>query len=411
MQSNKKYYPLISSLYINYLFQGIAAIAISQNLAVFQKQWSASLSQVTLVISAIGLGRILSLNFSGWFSDHFGRRLTVLVGAISYSLFFLGIVFTNHFIPAFAVALLAGIGNAFLDTSTYPIVVESFPSEHDNSALSVLNKAFISIGQFIFPFITRWTIQQHFYFGWTFLVSALGLLLNFFILARLPYPSSNGQDKKTVARKDLPQAKIHVEGLALMIFSFVSVSLFNIFILWVPSFSEQILAIKNEDSLLFVSIYSIASFVSVFLTSFIVKKKVNISHLMLVCLIFTALALLYMLLSPSLFTIILASLTVGVFAAGGIWQLGLALLLEFFPRSKGMVTSFYSLTTAVSVMLTPYVTGLMAEHSIYQVFIYDFLLAILGFLAILVVKFRYEQLFKKQRAQNDFIVFINKFIK
>ncbi|KXT79559.1 MFS transporter [Streptococcus panodentis] len=397
-KSNQTYLPLIGSLYINYLFQGIAAIAISQNLALFQKQWSASLSQVTLVISAIGLGRIISLNFSGWFSDRFSRKQTVLIGVIAYCLFFFGIVWTNHYLPAFLVALLAGVGNAFLDTSTYPIVVESFPSENDNSALSVLNKAFISIGQFIFPFITRWTIQQHLYFGWTFLMCALGLLLNLFFLRRFAYPDRQDLAEKKPIRSQLPRAKIGAEGAALMLFSFVSVSLFNVFILWIPSFSEQVLSIKNEDSLLFVSIYSIASFVSVFLTSFIVKRKANIAKLILICLLATALSLGGMLLFPSLQSIVLASLTVGVFAAGGIWQLGLALLLEFFPQSKGMVTSFYSLTTAISVMVTPYLTGLMAERSIYQVFAYDFFLALVGFLAILLVKYRYEKVFSKENV-------------
>ena len=396
VHTNKRYFPLIGSLYVNYLFQGIAAIAISQNLAAFQKQWSASLSQVTLVISAIGLGRIISLNFSGWFSDRYGRKVTVLVGSITYILFFLGIIFTNDYMTAFLVALLAGIGNAFLDTSTYPIVVEAFPFENDNSALSVLNKAFISIGQFIFPFITRWTLQHQVFFGWTFLASALGLLLNFFFLSRFTYPDSQAQVKKMIVHHKIPKSKIQFEGMALMIFSFVSVSLFNIFILWIPSFSEQILAIKNEDSLLFVSIYSVASFVSVFLTSFIVKRKVNIAHLILICLLFTAAALIYMLVSSSLLSIMIASIAVGVFSAGGIWQLGLALLLEFFPYSKGLVTSFYSLTTAVSVMLTPYLTGVMAERSLYWVFIYNFFLALLGFAAMLVVNYRYNRIFKKK---------------
>lgn len=153
---------LIVSLYLNYFFQGIASIIISQNLKIFQNQWGASVSQVTLVVSAIGLGRLLTLNLAGWFSDRFSRKRTVLVGVTANMLFFAGIVFTNNHITAFLVALLAGVGNAFLDTSTYPIVVESFPSENDNSSLSVLNKAFISTGQFILPILIRWTLKMIF---------------------------------------------------------------------------------------------------------------------------------------------------------------------------------------------------------------------------------------------------------
>ncbi|MGT2948144.1 MFS transporter [Streptococcus devriesei] len=397
----KNYIFLIVSLYLNYFFQGIASIVISQNLTIFQNQWGASLSQVTLVISAIGLGRILTLNLAGWFSDYFSRKLTVLVGVAADMLFFVGMVFTNNYFIAFIVALLAGVGNAFLDTSTYPIVVESFPSESDNGSLSVLNKAFISTGQFVLPIVVRWTLRNKIYFGWVFFICDIGLLLNLILLMQLSYPekqNSRPKSKKTLSEKTAvrpKKAKLHIEGLALMIFSFVSVSLFNIFVFWIPTFAERVLSINKADSLLFVSIYSICSFVSVFATSVIVKKKVNISNLILVCLGLTSLSILYMIWLPSLFSIILASSFVGLFAAGGIWQLGLALLLEFFPMNKGIVTSFYSLSTALSVMSTPYITGLMVEQSVYLAFIYNFILAVIGFLAMFIVKRRYQQLFKR----------------
>ncbi|WP_373757200.1 MFS transporter [Streptococcus ferus] len=386
-------------MYLNYFFQGIASIIISQNLKIFQNQWGASVSQVTLVVSAIGLGRLLTLNLAGWFSDRFSRKRTVLVGVTANVLFFAGIVFTNNHITAFLVALLAGVGNAFLDTSTYPIVVESFPSENDNSSLSVLNKAFISTGQFILPILIRWTLKNDLYFGWIFFICAFGLLLNLFILNRLSYPEKQAKllsfdlDPVRTANR-LHTSKLYIEGAALMIFSFVSVSLFNIFVFWIPSFSEKVLGISEADSLLFVSVYSICSFFSVFATSFVVKKRVNIPLLILICLFFTSLSLFYMIVWPSMLSITLASIFVGIFAAGGIWQLGLVVLLEFFPQNKGIVTSFYSFATAVSVMLTPYFTGLMVEYSIYWAFIYNLVLALIGLLAIYIVKIRYQRLFK-----------------
>lgn len=63
----EKYHLLISSLYFNYIFQGMAAIILSQNMTNLRIHWQASTAQVTLVMSAIGLGRILSLYFSGYF--------------------------------------------------------------------------------------------------------------------------------------------------------------------------------------------------------------------------------------------------------------------------------------------------------------------------------------------------------
>lgn len=73
-ESKRKYIPLMASLYVNFIFQGMAAIILSQNLEILKEQWQVSIQEVTLVISSIGLGRVLSLYFSGFFSDRYGRK-------------------------------------------------------------------------------------------------------------------------------------------------------------------------------------------------------------------------------------------------------------------------------------------------------------------------------------------------
>ncbi|WP_337134796.1 MFS transporter, partial [Staphylococcus aureus] len=90
----------------------------------------------------------------------------------------------------------------------------------------------------------------------------------------------------------------------------------------------------------------------------------------------TALAL--MLIVPNYYSVLFATFCVGFFAAGGIWQLGLAVLLEFFPFKRGLITSYYSLATSISVMGIPYLTGLLAEKNINHVFLLILILAFLG---------------------------------
>lgn len=81
------------------------------------------------------------------------------------------------------------------------------------------------------------------------------------------------------------------------------------------------------------------------------------------------------------------------FAAGGIWQLGLATLLDFFPQRRGLVTSYYSLATSVSVMGSPYITGILAENNIEWVFYLITSLAMLGTLVLSIVAYRYKKVF------------------
>lgn len=395
----KNYLPTISSLYVNYIFQGIATIIVSQNMTSLREQWAASVSQVALVMSAVGFGRILSINLAGIISDKLGRRPAVLLGIVSYVIFYLGLLWSPTYQLAFVFSMFAGFGNAFLDTSTYPVVVEAFENRTRNSALSVLNKAFISMGQFVFPIVTRFILQNDYYFGWTFLVAAVCMGLNLLITFRLPFPPVGGvkvEEKEIEAPSEeavSTGANFKIEGSALLIFSFVSVSLFNIYITWIPSFAQTAINMKEADSLVLVSAYSIFSFISVFLTSFIVNRGINVPVFMMICTSLTGLSLLLMILVPSSFTILLSTFVVGVFAAGGIWQLGLAVLLEFFPFRRGVITSYYSLATSIAVMGIPYLTGLLAEINLNYIFILIISLAFLGTACLYLVYKRYQKIF------------------
>ena len=398
-----KYVPTIGALYINYIFQGIAAIIISQNMTVLEGRWQASLSQITLVISAIGFGRVLSVNLAGFLSDYLGRRKAVILGVLSYIIFYLGLTFSNSYILAFIFAIFAGIGNSFLDTSTYPVVVEAFEDHNNNSALSVLNKAFISVGQFILPLVTSYIFRNHLYFGWTFIASAVFLIVNIFFLAKLPFPKLFGNSEKLPEEQLSEDTKLlwvqsnfAIEGVCLFIFSLVSVSLFNIFIIWIPTFAETVVGIAKTDSLMFVSLYSICSFTSVFITSAVVKRGLNVVNFMIFCTTITALAITGMVIHPKLVTVVIATVVIGVFAAGGIWQLGLATLLDFFPQRRGLVTSYYSLATSLSVMGAPFLTGVVAEKSIELVFVLVAVLALLGSIVLTIVSFRYQKVFHSE---------------
>lgn len=399
---NKKYLPLIICLYVNYIFQGMGSIIIAQNMTVFQGIWGVEASKVTLVISALGVGRIISLNYAGYFSDRYGRKAAIYMGVVFYLIYYLGLLISPNYIVGFILTMCAGIGNSFLDTGTYPAVSDAYPDDNDSSSLSVLNKAFISAGQFVLPLLTHFILENNYYFGWTFLACAIFLAINVLVVSRIKFPPMNKAKKEEQKEeKNLPviKSKMHVEGIALLIFSFISVSLFNIFIIWVPTFAAETINFGKTQSLMFVSIYSICSFISVFMTSFMVKRGLNVAIYTAVCCLLTALAQVYVLVSPSLISIIILSFVVGFFSAGGIWQLGVALLLEFFPQKKGQFTGFYSFATAISLMLTPYMTGLIAEKSIHMVFIYNMGLGFLGAVLLSIVAYRYKKIIKPLKVK------------
>ena len=185
-----------------------------------------------------------------------------------------------------------------------------------------------------------------------------------------------------------------------MIFdSIISASIFNIFIIWIPTFAQQTIHIGKTQSLTFVTIYSICSIISVFVTSYMVKKGLNVPAYIALCCVMIALAQINMLVNTSTISITIVSLIIGFFAAGGIWQLGVSLLLDFFPANKGKFTGLYSLSTSISLMVTPYLTGLIAEKSIKAVFAYNMVLGVLGAILLILVTYRYNKVLKPRKSK------------
>lgn len=379
--------------------------------------WQSTVQQVTLVISGIGLGRVLILYFAGYFSDKFGRKKTVQLGIISYLIFFIGILISQNYLQGLFFALFAGFSNAFLDTSTYPTLMEAYPNEKDNSSLSVLNKAFISLGQFILPLLTRFMLNHGIYYGLVFIGCALGLFLNLLYISRLGFPERESVvEKESETLKEEANVKgkqplFKVEGLALLIFSFTCVSTFNIFILWVPTFAESLNLMNHSNSLVLVSAYSIGSFASVFLTSLIVKRGVAPTLLLVWCTLVSLFLLIGMTLFPSVPMFLIGSIGIGVFAAGGIWQLGLAVLLELFSKGKGRITSYYSIATSVSVMVIPYITGQLEKINVSLIFGLNIALTAIGVVAAMIIRYRYKKVMNEWQTSDKVSVELKEIVE
>ena len=134
-QTRKKNLVITSiALYFTNFIHGIGASIMGQYKPEFAAHWGAKalsdgtmdVSMVVSVIAALGLGRLISLPFSGPLSDKFGRRLSGIIGVICYTAYFIGIAFAPSMGIAYAFAIVGGIANSFLDTCVSPTCMEIY---------------------------------------------------------------------------------------------------------------------------------------------------------------------------------------------------------------------------------------------------------------------------------------------
>ena len=172
---NQSFKTMSLSLYLNYFVHGIGVIILAQNMDALSARWG-SIADVAWVISMLGIGRLIVLFVSGKLSDKYGRKPFVILGMVTYMTFFAGILLSPTSTIACIFGVLAGIANSFLDSGTYPALIEAYPESA--STATVLLKAFISAGQFLLPLFIGILLSMDVWYGWSFIVPLAILLVN-----------------------------------------------------------------------------------------------------------------------------------------------------------------------------------------------------------------------------------------
>ena len=400
MEQNRSYRPLCLSLYLNYFVHGIGVLILAQNMDSLAARWG-SLADVMSVIGMLGIGRLIVLFVSGKLSDKYGRKPFVLLGMITYIAFFLGILVSPTTAVACVFGILAGIANSFLDAGTYPALIESYPESA--STVTVLLKAFISAGQFLLPLFIGVLVMMNAWYGWSFIVAAVILALNFVIMLKMGFPVMNrvGNSDKNDASEapvEAPKSKWYLEGICFVLYGYISQATFYLISQWLTKYGVAVAQMPDLAARSLMSYYSIGSLACVFFTAFITKKGVRPITLLVVYTLISTLAIggLYYYPSASLAPIL--SAVVGFSAAGGVMQLGLVMMTEMFPKGKGTMTGIFYTTGSIASFTIPVITGYMADSGINSIMGLDAAIALAGFIVACIIYVRYNSVMKNRKA-------------
>lgn len=391
-----KYVPTALGLYINYIVHGMGVLIIMQNKDALAAQWDTNIQGVSSVVAMLGIGRLIAILISGWLSDKFGRKPFVYLGMLVYALFFAGILFSPSVPVAMFFGVVAGIANSCLDSGTYPALMESFPKTAGTA--SVLIKAAVQIGQFALPFIIAFLGSSGLWFGWSFIVCLVLLCANALFLFKLPFPDSDTKaaEQEGVELEAAPvtkfksKPKMHVEGVAFVIYGFISQATFYLISQYISVYGQEVAGMTENASKLLVSYYSTGSLVCVGVTA-VVAAKVRPVNLVLPYTFASFLSIAAMWLFPTPTVLVIGSVLVGFFAAGGVMQLGLTVMGEMFPAGKGTITGIFYTFGSIASFVIPVVSGKIASSNPHGIMLLDTIIAGIGFILAVIIFIRYRQ--------------------
>ncbi len=366
MENKKKFnifYITVFCIYINYFIHGIGASILAQNTNSLQTLWNADNAAVLYVISALGIGRFIALPFSGFISDKLGRKLTIIIGMIFYILFFGLILVTPNSKVAFFVALLAGIANSFLDSGCIPAAMEILVNS--TGFASILTKLFISIGQYLLPMIVGFLVGNNLYFGYSFILCIILLIINGILLFFLPFPTQNSvkkeENKENISSPTI-KSNFYIEGIALIIIGFTSTATFQIFLNVNKAFGMDIIGLSESVAGKIQSNYAMGSIWAVIITAILVKKLVKPVRFLIIYPMISFVTLLAMFMIRTETVALIGGFLVGFSAAGGVLQLAVSTMADLFPVSKGKITSMIMLSSSIATFSVTAIAGFITGN-------------------------------------------------
>ena len=386
-----KYLPTAIGLYINYIIHGMGVIIISQNQKALMGQWNTDLMGLAKVISMLGIGRLIAILISGRLSDKFGRKPFIYLGIVTYSLYFFGILYSKSVTTAMIFAVIAGVSNSFLDSGTYPALMESFPKKAGTA--NVLIKAFVQIGQFTLPIMLKIINTNQLWFGWSFIIPIIIFVLNGLFLLKRPFPDQDvkeNQQAEIQAVTFKSQPKIAIEGVCFIIYGFISQATFYLISQFIGIYGEEVAKMTTDNANLLISYYSTGSLICVAVTA-VLATKVRPVYLVTLYTLVSFVTILVMWLFPTPTIMMIGAALVGFFAAGGVMQLGLTVMGELFPAGKGTITGIFYTFGSIASFLIPIIAAAIAKTNVRGIMLFDTIIAGIGFLLAVIIFIRYRK--------------------
>ncbi|TLV14055.1 MFS transporter [Klebsiella indica] len=386
-----KYVPTAAGLYLNYMIHGMGVLLITLNMANLQTQWGTDAAGVSIVISSLGIGKLATI-VTGFLSDRFGRKPFVYLGIASYLVFFIGILMTKNIYLAYFCGIMAGLANSFLDSGTYPALMESFPDSA--SRANVLIKAFISAGQFLLPFIISFLIWANLWFGWSFIIAAALFVISGLYLLKMPFPDQQTKKESVAKVQVTPAPESNANKLDMIVFTlygYISMATFYLVSQWLAQYGQFVAGIPYASAIKLLSIYTMGSLTCVFVTAALVRGVVSSAVAMMIYTCLSMISLLIVCLFPTPMIVTGFAFVFGFSAAGGVMQIGATIMAMSFPDGKGKATGIFYTAGSVASFTIPLITAKLSKIGIASIMWFDFFIAIIGFVIALYIGYRQFQ--------------------
>lgn len=389
-----KYFTTGLGIYMSYFMLGMALILLSSNMEFVINQLNTDVAGITFLISIEGLVRSATVYISGRLSDKFGRKRILCLSPIFEIIFLFGIPFVHDYRMALVLSVFAGLSHAFVDSLSYPSLMECFPKTPGTATVVV--KAFIAIGGIMLPIIIAFFVNRNMFYGNTFFLIGIMYLINGLFLFTRKFPKANqtevSEDGKILNKKNfISEPVLKKEGITIIIIGFTSNAIYTAFQIWMPTYGQNILGMSQINSLKLITYYSIGSLISVFILAKLLQKTIKPVLVLVIYPIIGIISLVLVLLIRIEIVTKIGFTLIGLSSAG-VLQMAQTTMGEFFLENKGATIGMVSTAGGIASAVIPALTGIILKYyDILHVFYFLMIIFAVGIFCAIFTKIRYDK--------------------
>lgn len=379
-----KYRGALSATYGAMLFEGGLLTIIISLMVFFTERYGLPREQVALLVTAKGVGTLLSNYFGGKLSDRYGRRKVIMTGILLFLVWMVGFLITSNYYLAMFFAFVGGVGHGLTDSPSISVIFDAI-NGNTGPAMSLV-QVFFAGGGMITSFIASLLIKNSWNWQILFYIYIVILLIVLYLVYSSKYPRLAAEKEESqyhVVYKHEPSIKR--EGAILCAIALVFALAYGIVLNWLPSFAEDIKHFSSDEAVGLLTYFQLGAVLGSFLFMGILKKvHTTVPMIWNAVLGFLFLgALVYV---QDLLLARLLAMAMGV-VMGIYFSLTLNMGGELFLSRAGEITGLLGTLNLVGNMILGSILGLLVPHTGIT-FLFYFAIFCMGLLVVLAWVFR-----------------------
>ncbi|MEA4911581.1 MAG: MFS transporter [Oscillospiraceae bacterium] len=371
------------------LLLGAVVTIINSTLVPLATIYGTDVSSISLLISCLGIGRIITQLFCGSLADRVGRKYVSAAGLAMVLAYFSLMPVLRGFGAALVVSVVGGMGFGMVNTAMLALIFDCFAPIGRNSTAQCYVQLLYSLGGVITPFVTNRLLTYGVdwsYLYWGCAAYAL-LLFAATLLIRFPGRYRDEQYKSGFVRKPV----LKREGLLICCSVFFIYSTGIISTTWVAAFAADTLGIGDTDAVLALAVYNIGCVIgTVFFAQLLKRVHGTILMITNACAAFVAFSVSMLAGSAPVFYI---SIFFAGFVVAVSFNIGVGIGGELFSDNAATIAAMISVTSALSTLLLPAGTGrILRAAGVRTVFAFVVLLSAAAIFVNVLLRRRYLSL-------------------